>query len=356
MNRRQFLLSAAGGSAAVVMFHSLSALGAAASSKSKLGIADYSFNIRNTAKGAGQRLKPLEDPLDFLQYCQGLGAGGAQMEIGIRDSQYSAALREYAEAHGMFIEGSASLPKGPNDIDRFTQTIRTAKQAGAKVVRLAIGGRRYEQFGNFEQFKAFMDRSLESLQLAEPIAAGQQMPLAIENHKDWRIDDLQAILKRLDSTFVGVCIDTGNSFALLEDPLEVVKAYAPWAFSVHLKDMAVCEYEEGFLLADVPLGEGLLDLKTMIDLLQKAKPGIQFSLEMATRDPLKVPCLTEKFIATFADLPARDLAYGLRYVRNHARDKRSFPSVSSLPIDEQIKLEEDNIRKCLRYASEHLAI
>ena len=77
---------------------------------------------------------------------------------------------------------------------------------------------------------------------------------------------------------------------------------------------------------------------------------------MATRDPLKVPCLAEKYVSTFADLPARDLAYVLRYVRNHARDKHSFPSVSSLPIDEQIKLEEDNIRKCLRYASEHLML
>jgi sugar phosphate isomerase/epimerase len=28
------------------------------------------------------------------------------------------------------------------------------------------------------------------------------------------------MLKRIDSEYVGVCIDTGNSFSLLEDPIE----------------------------------------------------------------------------------------------------------------------------------------
>lgn len=356
MNRRHFLLSMAGGSAAVIVSRSVPGLGVPASVRSTLGIADYSFNIRLTAKGSGQRIKPLDDPLDLLKRCQGLGAGGVQMPIGIRDNQYTTALRDYAEAHGMFIEASASLPREPNDVERFAETAGTAKQAGAKIVRVAIGGRRYEQFDNAEQFKAFTKRSLESIQLAEPIVAGQHLYLAIENHKDWRISDLLAILKRLDSPYVGVCIDTGNSFALLEDPMEVVKAYAPWAFSVHLKDMAVGEYEEGFFLADVPLGDGLLDLTAMIDLLRKTKPGIQFTLEMATRDPLKVPCLTDKYLATFANLPASDLAGALRYIRTHAREQQSLPRVSQLPIDEQIKLEEDNIKKCLRYASEHLRL
>jgi len=356
MNRRHFLLSMAGGLAAAIVPRSVPGLGAPASARSTLGIADYSFNIRSTAKRSGQRIKPLDDPLDLLKHCQSLGAGGVQMEIGIRDKQYTTTLREYAEAQGMFIEASASLPRAPDDVERFAEMVRTAKQTGAKIIRIAIGGRRYEQFDNAEQFKAFAERSLESIQLAEPIAAREQMYLAVENHKDWRMSDLLAILKRIDSRYVGVCIDTGNSFALLEDPMEVVRAYAPWAFSVHLKDMTVCEYEEGFLLADVPLGDGSLDLPAMIDLLRKTKPGIQFSLEMATRDPLKVPCLTDKYLATFANVPASDLAHALRYVRTHAREKQSLPRVSHLPLDEQVKLEEENVKKCLRYASERLSL
>ena len=41
---------------------------------------------------------------------------------------------------------------------------------------------------------------------------------------------------------------------------------------------------------------------------------------MITRDPLKVPCLTDRYWATFADLPGRHLARTLSLVRSHLRD------------------------------------
>jgi len=186
------------------------------------------------------------------------------------------------------------------------------------------------------------------------VAAKHRVRLAIENHKDWRIGEMLEGLSRLSSEYVGVCVDTGNSFALLEDSMEVVRAYARWGFSAHLKDMAVSEYEDGFLLADVPLGEGLLDLRRMVQILRKARPEIQFSLEMATRDPLKVPCLTEKYWATFGAVPGCDLAGALRYVRANASGKESLPQVSGLPLAEQVKLEEDNIKKCLAFARQRL--
>ena len=43
----------------------------------------------------------------------------------------------------------------------------------------------------------------------------------------------------LGSEHVGVCLDTGNNVALLEDPMEVVETLAPLAFTTHIKDMAV---------------------------------------------------------------------------------------------------------------------
>jgi sugar phosphate isomerase/epimerase len=255
----------------------------------------------------------------------------------------------------MFVEGSTSLPKERSDVERFEAALRTAGQAGARVTRIAIGGRRYEQFSNAGQFEVFAARTFKSLQLVEPAAARQHTRLAIENHKDWRIDQMLDMLGRLGSEYVGVCVDTGNSFALLEHPMAVVEAYAPVGFSAHLKDMAVAEYEEGFLLADVPLGQGALDLSKMVEILRKANPDIRFSLEMATRDALKVPCLTDKYWATFADVPGSDLARALRYVRTNATPER-LPKVNHLPLDERVKLEHDNIRQCLAFAKEYLSL
>jgi hypothetical protein len=119
--------------------------------------------------------------------------------------------------------------------------------------------------------------------------------------------------------------------------------------------MAVGEYEDGLLLSEVPLGEGILNLPEMIGLLRRARPEVLFTLEMITRDPLKVPCLTEKYWATLAEVPGRDLARTLKMVRAHA-GKPPLPRVSQLPLDEQIRREEENIKRCLDFARERLGL
>jgi len=355
MNRREMLFSVAGGLAAATIGNLSTVYGAKQADIKRLGIADFSYNVRLRAERSGRTKGGLGDPLNLLDHCHKLGAGGIQTNIGVRDEVYIRRLREKAESYEMFVEGSASLPPERPDVERFEAEVWSAKQAGAKVIRIVIGGRRYEQFDKAGQFQAFAARSRSSVKLAEPVAAKHHIRLAIENHKDFRVPEMLDMLERLDSEYVGVCIDTGNSFALLEDPMAVVEAYAPYGFSVHLKDMAVAEYEAGFLLADVPLGQGLLDLPRMVEILRKANPEIQFSLEMSTRDSLKVPCLTEKYWATFDDVPGSDLARTLRYVRTNASPER-LPKVGHLPLAEQVELEESNIKKCLTFAREHLAL
>ncbi|UCC98221.1 MAG: sugar phosphate isomerase/epimerase [Phycisphaerales bacterium] len=354
MNRREMLLSMAGGLVSASLGDGAAVAGVARVKKKRLGIADFSYNIRLRAERAGGVKGGLGEPLTLLEHCHSIGGGGVQMNIGIRDELYTRKLRERAQRHQMFIEGSTSLPKGQSDVERFDAAIRTARDCGAEVVRLAIGGRRYEQFNEIGEFRVFAERALRGLQLAEPVARRHRIRLAIENHKDWRIGQMLDMLKRLGSEYVGVCVDTGNSIALLEEPMSVVEAYAPCAFSAHLKDLEVAEYDEGFLLADVVLGQGRLDLPKMVDVLRKANPDIRFSLEMATRDPLKVPCLMEKYWATFEDVPGADLARILRYVRARPGEEAILPEVSHLPLGEQVKLEQENVKRCLRYASEHL--
>ena len=200
---------------------------------------------------------------------------------------------------------------------RFEAEIRTAKRAGADIVRtVMLSGRRYESFASAAAFRRFAESSHHSLSLAAPVAARHGIRLAVENHKDWRADELIAVLKRLGNDHVGVCLDTGNSIALLEDPMEVVEALAPWAFTTHFKDMGLEEFRDGFLLSEVPLGTGVLDLPRAVRVLRSARPEIRFNIEMITRDPLKVPCLTEGYWVTFADLPGRHLAHMIAVLRD----------------------------------------
>ena len=102
------------------------------------------------------------------------------------------------------------------------------------------------------------------------------------------------------------------------------------AFTTHFKDMGVEEYREGFLLSEVPLGTGVLDLPRVIRTLRAAHPEIRFNLEMITRDPLEVPCLAVVYWATFPDLPGKD--DGPRFVaRPRPSSGAPFTSHQSAP-------------------------
>lgn len=356
LNRRAMLLASAGGFSACCLGGPKRLLGSTPAKKTQLGVCIHCYMIRPTTGKPGGKDGGFADPLNFLEHCHRLGAGGVQVGIGTKDQAYIAKLRGRAEDYGMFLEGSTALPRDRADVERFAAEVRTAKLAGAKLIRtVMIGGRRYESFDAAEAFRQALGRGRESLQLAEPVAAAEQIHLAVENHKDQRLDEMLASLKQIDSEYVGVCVDTGNSIALLEDPMEVVKAYTPWAMSCHLKDMAVGPYADGFLLSEVPLGEGMLDLAEMVALLRRARPQLQFTLEMITRDPLRVPCLTERYWATLGEVPGRDLARTLRTVRA-ARPQRPLPRVSHLPLDEQVRREEQNVKQCLSFARNQLRL
>jgi sugar phosphate isomerase/epimerase len=276
------------------------------------------------------------------------------LEIGARDAAYATRLRRQAEDWDMFVEASIGLPRDQADVERFETEVAACQDAGVKVLRTVLpsqgSGRRYEAYDSGDDFQQARKRGLQALQWAEPVVARRKVRLAVENHKDEFVRERLETLRSIGSEYVGVCVDTGNDLSFLEDPMAVVEAYAPWAFSVHLKDMAVQEYDDGFLLAEVPLGEGILDLTKVVSVLRRHHPEVRFSLEMITRDPLKIPCLTDRYWQAMGGVPARNLARTLRLARTAGR-KEPLPSVGRLSLAQQIELEDLNVKKCLAYAA-----
>ena len=240
MNRREMLISTASALSAGALGAPKWLFGSSSATKTQLGVCVYCLGIRSRAERTRGTGVDFADPLSFLEHCHGIGAGGMQVALRTKDAAYTSKLRRQAERYQMFVEGIMGLPRDQADLERFEAEVRTAKQAGAKVIRVVmISGRRYERFDSAEEFRKAADRGLKSLQLAEPVAARHGVRLAVENHKDQRVPERLEVFERLSSEYLGACVDTGNSFALLEDPMEVIEAYAPWACSVHLKDQAV---------------------------------------------------------------------------------------------------------------------
>ena len=82
--------------------------------------------------------------------------------------------------------------------------------------------------------------------------------------------------------------------------------------------------------------------------LPKARPDTRMSMEMITRNPLPVPCLTEKYWKTFPD---RGGEFGANAGMVRSREnQRKLPSLAGLDRAAQLRLEDDNVRRCLQYA------
>ncbi len=320
-----------------------------------MGVVVHSYS-RYGSKAESQKYPGFKDALDLMRHCHSIGAGGIQTTVGGWTEEFSGKMRDEREKLGMYLEGSIGVPKNPEDVARFEKEVLAAKEAGASVLRTAcLSGRRYETFKTEADWLSFKSNAIKSIQLAEPIVANHRMKLAVENHKDWKAAELKDIIQNLHSEWVGVTLDFGNNVSLLEEPMEVIRTLAPFAFSTHVKDMGVKSYEKGFLLSEVPLGTGIVDLKEAVSLCQKHNPSITFSLEMITRDPLQIPCLEESYWTTFQNPSAQELAKALRLVRDHAY-ATSLPEVKDLSPEQRLAYEEENVLKCLAYSKTQLSI
>jgi len=311
-----------------------------------MGAAPTGFSARikaNAANGA----------VDFLDYCQTLGLGGAELRGGPPlDAEAIRKFRARLESYQMHVTFNVRLPASDADLGAFESSVKAARECGAYALHAAMTQRRYEEFSSLADYEKSFARNQQQIALAEPVLRRNKVRLAVENHKGWSAVEQATWMKRISSEWVGVHFDFGNNVSFCEDPMFTLDTLQPWILACHIKDMAVERYEEGFLLSEVPLGDGFLDLKTMV---AKLRAQAIFDLEMITRDPLKIPVLTEHYWATFRDMPASQLAATLSLVDKHP-PKKPLPRIAGLSFAAQLKLEGDNNQASIDYARQHLGM
>jgi sugar phosphate isomerase/epimerase len=322
--------------------------------KSPLGVASTAMSLH--LSGAGGAAKPMrEDSLAYIDYCRSLGAGGVQFT----PTGDLKKVRARLEQLGMWFEGEAR-PPGHLDEDTaaFEQSLANTKACGGNVVRMVSrppagsSGRRYESFKSLEEYKAWLAEANAIVLKLLPLAKKHGVRLALENHKDRTVDEHVEFLQKTSDEYLGALVDPGNPVALCEDPFEVAAKLSPYVLSCSLKDMGVAPYEDGFLLSEVLFGDGIYDQAKIFAILRKGNPKLNPQQEIITRDPLKVPCLTAGYWATYPHRPATELARMMTTARAHAS---KLPYVSQLSPAERLQAEEDNNRKTFDWGRTHLA-
>ncbi len=107
-------------------------------------------------------------------------------------------------------------------------------------------------------------------------AALEGFTVSLENHTDYTLSEMLEILDRVDHDKLKVTLDTGNALFHREDPVETAEKLAFFVDYTHIKDMA----HTGPLLLSVPLGEGEVDIPSIIEILRNHNYDGLYSIEV----------------------------------------------------------------------------
>ena len=296
---------------------------------------------------------------DIVEYCHGMGLGAAHTSLPVNVEPGAVKkLRDQVNKYDMRLTVGLRTPRAEGDLPQYEAAVKAASEMDGRVVCVHeyFSGRRYEQFKSAAEFHQFDAACKAGVRLAEPILRKYKMPLALENHKGWRAQELVDWVKSTGSEYVGLCLDMVNNVSLIETPMQTIETMAPYTIFVSFKDIGVDFYDRGVLLSEVALGDGLMDLPGFVAMMQKKNPKMLFQLEMLTRDPLKVPIFTEQYWKVFDDkfpVPPRDLAMLIDWIRQHP-PKKPLPSTSGLTPAQVLALEDELNQKSIDYARANL--
>jgi 3-oxoisoapionate decarboxylase len=183
----------------------------------------------------------LELGAEVVQYCE-------NVSLERLDAGALAALRARAREAGVAIEvGTRGL-----HVERLRRCGELARYFGSDFIRLVIDDRGLEPTP---------DEAIDALRRAHRALEPLGVRLAIENHDRFTAATLVRIVEAIGSHRAGICLDTANSLGSLEGTEHVVRTFAPYVLSLHLKDIRIrrVPHNMGFIVTGTALGEGQID-------------------------------------------------------------------------------------------------
>ena len=139
--------------------------------------------------------------------------------------------RVFAWGHPDGLEGGRNAKM----FDDMVKSIEYAKAIGAKVMRVVGSSLMFR----FEPHGPQIERLSKMFSKAVKVAEKAGVKLAVENHIDFNADEMLAILKNVDSPYMGINFDTGNFVRVLDDPIKAMKKLSKYVFATHIKDLRI---------------------------------------------------------------------------------------------------------------------
>jgi sugar phosphate isomerase/epimerase len=232
--------------------------------------------------------------------------------------------------------------------ETLAEPIRRSVAIGAVLIRLhltpVLEGARARQGARWSEMLA---HSRLTLRREAARAADAGVTLGIEDHQDLGSEELVDIAEHAGAN-VGVVFDTGNPFAVGEDPLEFARRAGHRICHVHLKDYIAQATDEGYRLIRCAIGDGCVPLRDIAAALENRTPHLTASIEPGALAGRHIRLFTADWWQGYPPRAARELGVALARLRQNRLDEAAdgrTPWERGASPDEVIEYEMGHFRR-----------
>jgi sugar phosphate isomerase/epimerase len=219
-----------------------------------------------------------DGPMDsaaFLRAAHELGFAGVQLCENLHFDGLSDAdlddLKRLAHELGLFVEvGMKEM-----NASSLRRHIDLATRLGSRLVRVVLGDDYSWQRADTDR-----ERAIAVLRDALPICHARDLTIGLENRFDLYSTDLVRIVETIADDRLKLILDTTNGIGFVEHPATTLAIFGPHLISLHVKDVILCKVESQYRMQGTVLGEGWLDVPTLVAEAVAANPELSIVLEM----------------------------------------------------------------------------
>jgi len=196
-----------------------------------------------------------------------------------------AEVKAAAEAHGLYLEYNVSFnaPSDPRVNSTVKDALMNGKAMGADLVKFSLDIERprplYSTCFHPDVMRQLSDR-YDEFKANIPLMEELGLTMSIENHCDTYADEVIWLIRQLNHPDVGACVDTINSFVVLEGPEECVEKMAPYANCCHFCDNKLVVDPDGTHFIGVSIGKGDIDCAKVLRTLKEKAPLDRITFEV----------------------------------------------------------------------------
>lgn len=238
----------------------------------KLGLSSYTYTWSIGVPG-NMPARPMT-ALDLLDEAHRLGVRVLQVADNLPLDRLSPAeLADFADCaagRGIQVEvGTRGI--APDHLQRY---LALARRFHSPILRVVV---------DTASHHPSIDEVVSLLQPLRGEFETAGITLAIENHDRFKVAQLAEMVRALGD-WVGICLDTVNSFGALEGPQVVVDALGPLTVNLHFKDFTIfrASHMMGFTVEGRPAGQGKLDAPWLLGELKRYGRDCNAILELWT--------------------------------------------------------------------------